>query len=89
MLLMLQYIIACIIFTIIILPPLYKNPLAQIMSYPPTIRKRVEGLPQYKDVIKTVEKKHIFKKIIAAFIFSFVLAAVAYLSGAKTFVAVF
>lgn len=87
--LILQCIIACILFTAIILPPLYKNPITQIMSYPTAIRKRVEELPQYADVIKNVEKKHMSKKIAAAFVFSFVLSIVAYLSGARTFLTAF
>ena len=56
MLLILQSIIACIIFTVIMLPPLYKNLINQIMSYPKVIRKRVEELPQYANMIKSVEK---------------------------------
>ena len=89
MLLILQCIIACILFTAIMIPPLYKNPINQIMSYPTAIRKRVESLPQYADVIKKTEKKHIFKKIIAVFVFGFILSIIAYLSGAKTFIPAF
>ena len=90
MLLILECIILCIIFTILIIfPSIKKGPLTGIMSYPPAIRKRVEELPQYADVIKSVERKHMSKKIVAVFVFAFFLAIVAYLSGAKTFSSVF
>jgi len=55
------------------------------MSYPKEIRDRVENLPQYKDVIKVEEKRHLSVKLIAVLIFAIVLAVVAYYSGAKNF----
>lgn len=76
-------------FTLMIFIPLYKNPVGQIMSYPPKIRKRVESLPQYKDSIKKTEKKHLTIKISFVFIIALVLAIIAYLSGARTFAEVF
>lgn len=39
-------------FTILVLRAIYKDPISVIMSYPPSIVKRVEELPQYKDTIK-------------------------------------
>ena len=39
MLLIMECIVACIIFTIIILPAQYHNPLSQIASYPTAIKK--------------------------------------------------
>ena len=59
MLLVIQCIVCCVIFTLIILPAQYKDPLCMIASYPPTVRKRVASLPKYKDVITEKEKKHI------------------------------
>jgi small-conductance mechanosensitive channel len=55
------------------------------MSYPKEIRKRVENLPQYKDIIQAEEKRHLSIKLIAVLIFAIVLALVAYYSGAKNF----
>ena len=55
------------------------------MSYPPEIRKRMESLPEYKNTIKSTEKGHILKKLIAVFVCITLLAAVAYFSGAKEF----
>ena len=85
MLLAIECMIACIIFALIILPTQYKNPIKYIMSYPPEIRKRVESLPEYKNTVKSTEKIHILKKLIAVFVCITLLAAVAYFSGAKKF----
>ena len=89
MLLVIECMISCIIFAVIVLPKQYKDPVKYIMSYPPEIRKRVESLPEYKNSIKRTEKKHILKKLIAVFVCVTLLSAVAYFSGAKTFQAAF
>ncbi len=57
MILAIECFIACVLFTLMILPSLYKEPIKHIMSYPTEIRKRVESLPQYKDVIQEKRKK--------------------------------
>lgn len=80
-----QIIGACFIFTLIVLPPLYKNPINQIMSFPPEIRKRVDSLDQYKDIYKDKKNKHISRKIIALLTFTVILGFIAYYSGARTF----
>jgi small-conductance mechanosensitive channel len=85
MILFIECVIACAVFTIIILPSLYKEPIKHIMSYPKEIRERVENLPQYKDMIQAQEKRHLSIKLIAVLIFAIVLAVVAYFSGAKSF----
>jgi len=85
MILFVECVISCAVFTLIILPSLYKDPIKHIMSYPKEIRDRVENLPQYKDVIKVEEKRHLSVKLIAVLIFAVVLAVVAYYSGAKNF----
>lgn len=85
MILFVECVIACVVFTLIILPSLYKNPIKHIMSYPKEIRERVENLPQYKEVIQAEEKRHLSIKLIAILLFAIALAAVAYFSGAKTF----
>lgn len=85
MILLIECIIFCILFTLIILPAQYKDPLSMIMSYPPEIIKRVEGLAEYKKVIKQKEKAHIGKKIFGLIFFVIVLSGVAYLSGCRSF----
>lgn len=68
MILVIECVILCIVFTLIILPVQYKDPMVMIMSYPPNVIKRVEQLPQYAGCIKEREKKHIAKKYL---VFSF------------------
>jgi hypothetical protein len=69
--------------------PLYKNPLSKIIDYPTAIRKRVEGLPEYKNFVEAIERRHIIIKIIGAFLFALVLAVISYLTDNKTFFQVF
>lgn len=85
MLFFVESIILCAVFTIIVLVPMSKDPIRQIMSYPVEIRRRVESLPQYKDSIRQKETKHIWIKILTAFACVFITSAIAYFSGAKTF----
>lgn len=85
MLLIIECVIACTIFAVVILPTQYKDPVKYIMSYPPEIRERVEFLPQYKNSIKSTEKGHMLKKLIAVAVFIVLLSAVAYFSGARNF----
>lgn len=84
MILAIECFIACVLFTLMILPSLYKEPIKHIMSYPTEIRKRVESLPQYKDVIQK-KKKAFNSKDNCSFMFAIILAVVAYFSGAKSF----
>ena len=89
MVLFVQCVICCILFTLIILPAQYKEPINMIMSYPPAIRKRVESLPQYQGTIKQRENSHIVKKIVGLIFFVIVLSVVAYCSGCRSFVTTF
>lgn len=83
--LFIQCLILCILFSIMILPPLYQNPLSQIASYPTAIKKRVYELPQYKDSIASVEQKNGKRKILAVLLLPIFLAVVVYFSGITTF----
>lgn len=89
MLLIIECIVCCVLFTLIILPAQYKDPIKMIMSYPPEVIKRVEELPQYKGTIRQREKAHIGKKIFGLVFFVIVFSAVAYLSGCRSFGAAF
>ena len=85
MILFIECVVCCLLFTLVILPAQYKDPINMIMSYPPKIIKRVEELPQYKGTIKRREKSHISKKIFGLIFFVMVLSGVAYLSGCRSF----
>lgn len=85
MILFIQSIILCLIFTILILPAQYKNPLSQFASYPVAIKKRVYELPQYQEFITSIEHKNWKRKIVGALIIAILLAIVAYFTGKRTF----
>lgn len=89
MALLIQCILLCIIFTFLILPPQFKNPLSQITSYPPAIRERVASLPQYEDVLGVTKKKNIVRKIVGTLIAVIILSFLAFFSGKTTFVLAF
>ena len=89
MILVIECVILCIVFTLMILPAQFKDPMVMIMSYPPNVIKRVEQLPQYSGCIKEKEKKHISKKIFGLFFFAILLAIVAYFSGCREFLDTF
>ena len=85
MMLLIQCVVFCLLFTLVILPAQYKDPINMIMSYPLGIRKRVEELPQYKGMIKQREKAHIGKKTFGMIFFVIVLSGIAYWSGCRSF----
>ena len=85
MILFIQCVVCCLLFTLAILPAQYKDPINMIMSYPPKIRQRVEELPQYKGAIKQREKAHVGKKIFGLIFFVIALSGCAYLSGCRSF----
>lgn len=85
MILFVECAVCCLLFTLLILPKQYKDPISMIMSYPPEIIKRVEELPQYKGAIRQREKSHISKKIGGLIFLVFVLSIVAYYSGCRSF----
>ena len=75
MALLIQCVLLCLLFTLVVMPAQYKDPLSMIMSYPPEIIKRVEELPQYQNVIKRREKSHIGKKTVGFIFLTAVLSA--------------
>lgn len=85
MLLAIECIIACFLFTLMIVPSLFRNPVSHIMSYPREIRRRVESLPQYQDTIRQTKTRHLSLKIASVFVFAILLALTAYYSGAADF----
>lgn len=85
MLLLIQCLILCILFTFLILPAQYRDPLSQFASYPTAIKRRVQELPQYKDFIASVEQKNWKRKILASLLGAVLLALMAYFSGKDTF----
>lgn len=69
MILFIQCVVCCLLFTLAILLAQYKDPINMIISYPPKIRQRVKELPQYKGMIKQRKKAHVVKKIFGLIFF--------------------
>lgn len=89
MVLIIECVILCGLFTLMVLPPLYKNPLNYIMSYPTAIRQRVEGLPQYRSSIKNHKTKHITFKLLFVLLCIIFITVIAWASGSRTFIDAF
>lgn len=89
MTLLIQCIVVCVVFTLLILPPLLKNPVSCIISYPKAIRERVETLPEYKTTLSNIKKRHLIKKVVFTLLMGVLMAVVAWFSGANTFIKAF
>lgn len=88
MVVFIECIVACVLFTLLVAPSVVKNPLAWYHSYPKAIQARIASLPQYEGKIPT-QKRNLKKKIISLIIVCLVLTAVCLLTGKTTFPAAF
>ena len=84
----LESIVICIIFTILIIVSYKKNPLSGLHNLPIEIQERVQKLQEYKDikpekVLST--KERIIKKIPAILILLIFFAIIVYFDGARDF----
>jgi hypothetical protein len=84
-----ESIVLCGLFTLAILAGIRGNPLKGIMSYPPAVRDRVAGLPQYRDALPKARQGHIAAKIISGFGFILVFAVVIWFSAPRAFLPAF
>lgn len=80
MILIIEIILLCALFSIIIILGTRKNPLGGLHNLPKAIQERVAALPEYKDrnvqVLST--KKRILKKLPALVILAFLLCTMIY-----------
>ena len=88
MVLLIECIVLCFIFYILNVISHKRNPLSGIHNLPIEIQKRVQELPEYKDVkpkkiLST--KERIIKKIPALVILLVIFGILVYLAGARTF----
>ena len=87
MILAIEIIVLCVLFSIIIIIGTKKNPIGGLHNLPKAIQERVSELPEYKD--KNVQvvsaKKRILKKLPALVILAFIFCAMIYGAGARTF----
>lgn len=89
MLFVIESAVLCALFSVVIILVVGRNPIKGIMSFPKSIRKRVESLPQYSESIQTREQRHISLKIVGALLLVVVFFAVAWFSGQRKFFAAF
>ena len=86
MVLLIESIIGCLLFTIIAGGMTYLKPLSMINSYPPAIQEKVLELGLITKEKQSKSKKSITKKIIALFLLVFLISFVVYkFNGANTF----
>ena len=85
MILIIESIILCLLFTLMVYI-MSREPINTLYNYPPKIQERVKTLKQYKDKIPTQENK-ITKKILASIIFLIIICIVLrYINGYQTFI---
>ena len=85
MIILIESVILCIIFTIIVYL-MSREPIKSLYNYPPKIQERVKSLDEYKDIIPTQENK-VAAKLGASVIFLAILYVVLrYINGYETFI---
>lgn len=87
MILIIEIILLCVLFSIIIILGTKKDPLSGLHNLPKAIQERVSALPEYRDrnVQVVPAKKRILKKLPALVILAFIFCAMIYGAGARTF----
>ena len=85
MIILIESIVLCIIFTIMVYI-MSREPIKTLYNYPPKIQERVKSLDEYKDKIPTQENK-VAAKLGASVIFLAILYVVLrYINGYETFI---
>ena len=84
MVILIECIILCLVFTLMICI-MAKNPIATLYNYPPKIQERVKSLDEYKDKIPTNKNKVVAKTFTALMIIVIVSLILRYVNGYTTF----
>ncbi len=87
MILIIEIGVLCILFSVMIIIGIIKNPLGGLHNLPKAIQERVASLPEYKDrKIRAVSaKQRILKKLPAIVLLAFIFCVMIYGAGARTF----
>ncbi len=84
MIILIESIILCLIFTIMVYI-MSREPIKTLYNYPPKIQERVKSLKEYQDKIPTQENK-LIAKICASIIFLIIICLILrYINGYTTF----
>lgn len=86
MVLVMEMIIGCILFTIMVIWGNKKNSLSGLHNMPMALQKRVASLTQYQDVKVVHTKERILKKIPVLIVLAIIFVVLIYASGARTFI---
>lgn len=85
MIIIIESIILCIIFTLMVYI-MSREPIKTLYNYPPKIQERVKSLDEYKDKIPTPENK-VGAKIFASVLFLIIICVILrYINGYTTFI---
>lgn len=85
MILVIESIVLCLIFTLMVYV-MSRDPIKTLYNYPPKIQERVKSLELYKDKIPT-QKNKMFAKVVASFLFLVILCLILrYINGYETFI---
>ena len=85
MIIVIESIVLCLLFTIMVYF-MSREPIKTLYNYPPKIQERVKSLKEYKDKIPN-QKNKIFAKLIASVIFLAILSIILrYINGYTTFI---
>ena len=86
MIFFLEAVTLCLLFTLMVVPSLLKNPLSWISDYPPAIQERAKALGLISGEQKRLPASVIVRKAAGCLLFAAVLAlALTFLNGAQTF----
>ena len=85
MILILESIILCVLFTIMVYI-MSREPIKTLYNYPPKIQERVKTLDEYKDKIPTQKNKIFAKSLASIFIIIIISLILRYINGYTTFI---
>lgn len=85
MILVIEMIIICAVFTITVIFGTKKNPLSGLHNMPIKLQERVASLPQHRNVKVVRAKERILKKIPVLIIVAVLFVLLIYASGARNF----
>lgn len=85
MILIIESIVLCVLFTIMVYI-MSREPIKTLYNYPPKIQERVKSLDEYKDKIPT-QKNKIFAKSLASILIIIIISLILrYVNGYTTFI---
>ena len=85
MIIVIESILLCVVFTILVYV-MSREPIKTLYNYPPKIQERVKSLDEYKDKIPT-QKNKVVAKVFASILFLIIICLILrYINGYTTFI---